>query len=63
MRLNAVSQIKVVVPNMALGVIDMAMQLHGGAGLSDDFRSARRGDGAYSSGRRSGWFTAVLSPG
>ncbi len=35
--LSAVSQIKVVVPNMAQEVIDMAMQLHGGAGLSDDF--------------------------
>ncbi len=35
--LSEVSQIKVVVPNMALSVIDMAMQLHGGAGLSDDF--------------------------
>jgi acyl-CoA dehydrogenase len=35
--LSEVSQIKVVVPNMALKVIDMAMQLHGGGGLSDDF--------------------------
>jgi acyl-CoA dehydrogenase len=35
--LGAVSQIKVAVPNMAQRVIDMAMQLHGGAGLSDDF--------------------------
>ncbi|GAA1477254.1 acyl-CoA dehydrogenase family protein [Nocardioides aestuarii] len=35
--LSEVSQIKVVVPNMALGVIDMAIQLHGGAGMSDDF--------------------------
>jgi acyl-CoA dehydrogenase len=35
--LGAVSQIKVAVPNMAQGVVDMAMQLHGGAGLSDDF--------------------------
>jgi acyl-CoA dehydrogenase len=35
--LGAVSQIKVAVPNMAQGVADMAMQLHGGAGLSDDF--------------------------
>ena len=24
-------------PNVALGVIDLAIQLHGGAGLSDDF--------------------------
>jgi acyl-CoA dehydrogenase len=34
--LGAVSKIKVAVPNMAQGVVDMAMQLHGGAGLSDD---------------------------
>ncbi len=35
--LSAVSQIKVVVPNMAQQVVDMAIQLHGGAGLSQDF--------------------------
>jgi acyl-CoA dehydrogenase len=35
--LGAVSQIKVAIPNMAQGVVDMAMQLHGGAGLSNDF--------------------------
>lgn len=34
---GAVSEIKVAVPNMAQGVIDMAMQLHGGGSLSDDF--------------------------
>ena len=34
--LGAVSQIKVAVPNMAQAVLDMSMQLHGGAGLSDD---------------------------
>jgi acyl-CoA dehydrogenase len=34
--LGAVSQIKVAVPNMAQRVVDMAMQLHGGAGLSSD---------------------------
>jgi acyl-CoA dehydrogenase len=34
--LSEVSQIKVVVPNVAQRVIDMAMQLHGGAGLSSD---------------------------
>ncbi|MCY0906669.1 acyl-CoA dehydrogenase family protein [Arthrobacter sp. H14-L1] len=32
-----VSQIKAVVPKMAQKVIDMAIQLHGAAGLSDDF--------------------------
>jgi acyl-CoA dehydrogenase len=35
--LSEVSQIKVVVPNVAQQVIDMAMQLHGGGGLSADF--------------------------
>ncbi|MBD8871137.1 acyl-CoA dehydrogenase family protein [Nocardioides donggukensis] len=35
--LSEVSQIKVAAPNMAQQVIDMAMQMHGGAGLSDDF--------------------------
>jgi acyl-CoA dehydrogenase len=34
--LGAVSQIKVATPNMAQRVVDMAMQLHGGAGLSND---------------------------
>jgi acyl-CoA dehydrogenase len=52
--LSEVSQIKVVVPNMAQQVIDMAMQLHGGAGFSDDHplaaawtsaRSLRMADG------------------
>lgn len=45
--LGAVSQIKVVVPNMAQDVIDMAIQLHGGGGLSDDFPLA----GAWSIAR------------
>ncbi|GCD90351.1 acyl-CoA dehydrogenase family protein [Nocardioides sp. LS1] len=35
--LSEVSQIKVAVPNMAQQVIDLAIQLHGGGGLSDDF--------------------------
>jgi acyl-CoA dehydrogenase len=35
--LSEVSQIKVAVPNMAQQVIDMAIQLHGGAGVSEDF--------------------------
>lgn len=52
--LSEVSQIKVAVPAMAQQVIDMSMQLHGGAGLSDDFplsgawtaaRSLRLADG------------------
>ncbi|AJE85951.1 MULTISPECIES: acyl-CoA dehydrogenase family protein [Streptomyces] len=35
--LSEVSQIKVAAPNMAQQVIDFAMQIHGGGGLSDDF--------------------------
>ncbi|MGO4257174.1 acyl-CoA dehydrogenase family protein [Marmoricola sp. RAF53] len=35
--LSEVSQIKVIVPNMAQQVIDMAMQMHGGGGMSQDF--------------------------
>jgi acyl-CoA dehydrogenase len=34
--IGAVSQIKVATPNMAQRVVDMSMQLHGGAGLSND---------------------------
>ena len=45
---SEVSQIKVAVPNMALEVIDMAIQLHGGAGLSDDFPLAAAYSGARS---------------
>ena len=52
--LSEVSAIKVAVPNMAQRVIDMAMQIHGGGGMSDDFplaaafinaRSLRLADG------------------
>ena len=32
-----VSAIKVVAPNVALAVVDRAIQTHGGAGVSDDF--------------------------
>ena len=32
-----IAMIKVVAPNMALGVIDRAIQAHGGAGVCDDF--------------------------
>jgi acyl-CoA dehydrogenase len=32
-----ISAIKVVAPNMALKVIDRAIQVHGGAGVSEDF--------------------------
>ena len=36
-----VSQIKSVAPQMSLNVIDRAIQIHGGAGVSDDFPLAR----------------------
>jgi len=45
---SEVSQIKVAVPSMALEVIDMAIQLHGAAGLSDDFPLAAAYSGARS---------------
>jgi acyl-CoA dehydrogenase len=35
--IGAVSKIKVAVPTMAQQVLDFAMQLHGGGGLSSDF--------------------------
>lgn len=35
--ISELSQVKAAVPPMACEVIDMAIQLHGGAGLSDDF--------------------------
>jgi acyl-CoA dehydrogenase len=38
----------VAVPNMAQQVIDMALQLHGGGGMSDDFPIAAAWIGARS---------------
>lgn len=35
--LSEVSQIKVVVPNMLQTIVDQAIQIHGGAGVSDDY--------------------------
>lgn len=35
--MSEISQIKVIAPNVAQDVIDQAIQIHGGAGLSDDF--------------------------
>jgi acyl-CoA dehydrogenase len=35
--MSEISQIKVVAPNLAQRVIDAAIQVHGGAGVSDDF--------------------------
>ncbi len=44
--LSEVSAIKVAVPSMAQGVIDMSLQLHGGGGMSDDFPLAAAWVGA-----------------
>jgi acyl-CoA dehydrogenase len=46
--LSAVSEIKVEVPNMALDVIDLAIQLHGAGGLTEDFPLAGAWVGARS---------------
>ena len=35
--MSEISQIKVIAPNVAQQVIDAAIQIHGAAGLSDDF--------------------------
>ena len=43
---NAISSIKVVVPRMTCDVIDGAIQIHGGAGVSDDFPLAAMYAGA-----------------
>ena len=42
-----IAMIKVLAPNVACQVIDWAMQVHGGGGVSDDFGLAR----AYASAR------------
>jgi acyl-CoA dehydrogenase len=46
--LSEVSAIKVAVPTMAQRVIDMALQLHGGGGMSSDFPLAAALVGARS---------------
>ncbi|MBK9474864.1 MAG: acyl-CoA dehydrogenase family protein [Tetrasphaera sp.] len=46
--LSEVSEIKAAVPAMACEVIDMAIQLHGGAGMSEDFPLAAAYAGARS---------------
>jgi hypothetical protein len=43
-----ISAIKVVVPNMLQQVVDMALQIHGGAGMCNDFPIARFAAGARS---------------
>jgi acyl-CoA dehydrogenase len=43
-----ISMIKVVAPRMACQVIDRAIQIHGGAGVSDDFFLAAAYAGARS---------------
>ena len=39
--MSEISQIKVVAPNVCQRIIDQAMQIHGGAGLTDDFPLAK----------------------
>jgi len=46
--LSEVSQIKVAAPRMALDIIDFAMQIHGGGGLTEDFPLAAAWTGARS---------------
>jgi len=46
--LSEVSEIKAVVPRMAAEVIDMAIQLHGGGGMSEDYPLAAAYAGARS---------------
>ncbi|MEW9797980.1 acyl-CoA dehydrogenase family protein [Alteromonas sp. CYL-A6] len=46
--MTEISAIKVVVPNMLQSVVDMALQLHGGAGMCSDFPLARFAAGARS---------------
>jgi alkylation response protein AidB-like acyl-CoA dehydrogenase len=41
-----ISAIKVVVPNMLCDVVDMAVQMHGGGGMCNDFPLARLAAGA-----------------
>lgn len=43
---DAIGMIKIVAPKMACAVIDRAMQIHGGAGLSEDFFLAQAYAGA-----------------
>ena len=48
-----IAMIKVAAPRTALKVLDDAIQAHGGAGVSEDFRLARRlGVGAHAAPRR-----------
>ncbi|NND01131.1 MAG: acyl-CoA dehydrogenase [Gammaproteobacteria bacterium] len=44
--MTEISAIKVVVPRMLGSVVDMALQLHGGGGMSDDFPLAKFAAGA-----------------
>jgi acyl-CoA dehydrogenase len=44
--LSEVSEIKAAVPRMACNVVDLAIQLHGGAGMSEDFPLAMAYAGA-----------------
>lgn len=44
--MSEIAQIKIVAPNVASEVLDMAIQMHGGAGLSEDFPLAAAWAGA-----------------
>jgi len=46
--MTEISAIKVIVPRMLSSVVDMALQLHGGGGMSSDFPLARFAAGARS---------------
>jgi len=46
--MTEISAIKVAVPEMAQNVVDMAIQIHGGAGMSGDFPLARFAAGVRS---------------
>jgi acyl-CoA dehydrogenase len=37
---SEIAMIKVIAPNVALNILDRAIQAHGGAGVSDDFELA-----------------------
>ena len=44
--MTEISAIKVIVPTMLQNVVDMAIQIHGGGGMSNDFPLARFAAGA-----------------
>jgi acyl-CoA dehydrogenase len=52
---HLISAIKIAAPNMALRVIDRAIQVHGGGGISQDFPLAPTGLTRSTAGRSVGW--------